>query len=122
MKIKENSLLPDDEFYQLSTRKLLEILEKGLLLERGRALFVLGRRSAEDKELIDIVLKEIYDSKNRNTRTIGIVSISFLGIAGLLEAGTEDTKKIVKKIIETWTEPDCSNLLLFLKSTYQNFQ
>lgn len=116
--MKEKSLLPNDEFSQLSTTNLLEILEHGLLLERGRALFMLARRSGDNKELIDTVVREIYDSKNRNTRTIGTVSISFLGIAGLLEADTSDTKEIVKKLLESWTEPNRSDLLVFLKSTY----
>ncbi|MBD2448416.1 hypothetical protein H6G76_14860 [Nostoc sp. FACHB-152] len=118
--MKQKCLLPNDEFYELPNTKLLEIFEKGLLLERGRALFVLARRSGENKDITHIVVKQIYDSNNRNTRTIGIASISFLGIAGLLEADTNDTKETVKNILELWAEPDRSNLILFLQSTYQS--
>ncbi|MCF4968144.1 hypothetical protein [Nostoc sp. CMAA1605] len=119
--MEEKCLLPNDEFYQFATPKLLEILENGLLLERGRALFVLARRSGGNEELIKKVLNEIYDAKNRNTKTIGIVSISFLGIAGLLEVNTNDTKEIVKKILDSWIEPERNDLILFLNSMYRKF-
>ncbi|MBE9209005.1 hypothetical protein IQ244_21175 [Nostoc sp. LEGE 06077] len=113
--MKDKSFLHNDEFYQLPTTKLLEILENGLLLERGRALFILARLSGENKKLIPIVVKQISDSKNRTAITIGTVSISCLGIAGLLEADTHDTREIVKVLLETWTEPDRSNIIDFLK-------
>lgn len=114
------TLLPNDNFYQLSTTELLGILKNGLLLERGRALFMLALRTGDNKELMHTVLKEIYDSKNRNAITIGTVSISFLGIAGLLEAEPNDTQEIVKKFIESCTASERSVLLIFLNSIYQS--
>ncbi len=114
--IPSASLIQGNEFERLSTQKLLEILNTGLLFERGRALFILGRRSSQDENLILRVVEEITDSKNRNARTVGTVSISFLGIAGLLEAGTSNAQEAVQKLLETWPEPDCSHLLDFLKS------
>ncbi|OCQ90427.1 hypothetical protein BCD64_27520 [Nostoc sp. MBR 210] len=112
------SLLPSDEFYYLPTNKLLEILEGGLLLERGRALFMLARRSGNDQKISRIVVQEICEPKNRNSKTIGIVSISFLGVAGLLEADTDNTKETVKHLIESWTEAERSDLLVFLQLMY----
>ncbi|ALF54193.1 hypothetical protein ACX27_17290 [Nostoc piscinale CENA21] len=117
-KIDTKSLLPNDEFSHLPTNKLLEILESGLLLERGRALFMLARRSGNDQEISRIVVQEICEPKNRNSKTIGIVSISFLGIAGLLEADTDNTKETVKHLIESWTEAERSDLLVFLQLMY----
>lgn len=109
------SLFQDEEYSNLETTQLIEILRKSLLLQRGRALYELARRTRENTELMDLVTSEIRDPKNRSARTIGIVSIAFLGLAGLLEADTEMSRKAASEIIETWEEPDRSNLLEFIR-------
>jgi hypothetical protein len=109
-------MLQDDEFERLSTQSLEEILDKGLLLERGRSLFELARRSGEDKELIKKVVNEISNPKNISSKTVGMVSLSFLGMAGLLGANTELTRSAARSLFEIWPESNRGNLVDFLTS------
>jgi hypothetical protein len=115
--MREHTLLQDDEFEKLSTSELLEILDKSLLLERGRALFELARRSGEDKVLLEKIVNDISNPKNMNANTFGLVSLSFLGMAGLMEANTETTKSAAKKLLEAWPEFGRSDLIYFLQSS-----
>jgi hypothetical protein len=115
--MREHTLLQDDEFESLSTSRLLEILDKSLLLERGRALFELARRSDEDKILLEKIVNDISNPKNVNTKTFGVVSLSFLGMAGLMEANTDATKSAAKKLLEAWPESSRSDLIYFLQSS-----
>jgi hypothetical protein len=109
-------MLQDDEFKKFSIQQLEEILDKGLLLERGRSLFELARRSGEDKELVERVVNEISNPKNINSKTVGMVSLSFLGMAGLLEANTELTRSAARSLFDIWPESNRGNLVDFLTS------
>jgi hypothetical protein len=110
------TFLQDEEFEGLETLQLMEILKNGLLFQRGRALFELARRSGKEEKLIEMIVGQIVDEKNQQSRTVGIASISFLGIAGLLTANTSNTREVARKLINDWSEPDRTNLLEFIKS------
>jgi len=113
--VKE-TFLQDSEFEALATSNLIEVLRQPLILRKGRALFELARRSSENNDLLEIVVKEMNDPKNKSPRTVGIVSISFLGIAGLLHSSSEYSKKTATELIDSWVEPDRSSLVEFLDS------
>lgn len=112
----KETFLQDSEFEALTTSELVELLKQPLILEKGRALFELARRSSEDNDLLGMVVKEVHSSKNKSTRTVGIVSISFLGIAGLLYSDSNYSKNTATELIDSWKEPDRSNLVEFLDS------
>lgn len=107
----------DEEFVKISNRDLMKKLSKNYsVFERGRSLLQLARRSGKDLKKIELVIAQIQDIDNRNARTVGLVSIAHLGVAGLLEANTSITRSAANKLIKEWSEPDRSNLLDFLES------
>jgi hypothetical protein len=110
----QNSLR-DHEFEQLCTQELIERLQEGLL-QRARALYELARRSGEDENLLGQVVFEISKPANKNIRTVGLVTVSYLGVAGLLESGTESTRIAAQELISNWLEPDRTDLIHFLES------
>jgi hypothetical protein len=110
------SFLDDKEFESLNTYQLIETYQDGLLFERGRALFELARRSGKEENLIEVVKNEIVSEKNIKAKTVGLVSISFLGVVGLLAANTDSTKLVATEIIKSSQEPDRTNLIEFLRS------
>jgi len=117
--MSKNLLFDDEKFLKMSDRELLKKLSKNnILFERGRALLQLARRSGSDEQNLEFVIAQIQDIDNINARTVGLVSIAHLGVAGLLEANTLLTVNAVKKLLEEWQEPDRSDLLWFLKSSF----
>ncbi|MDY6940308.1 MAG: hypothetical protein SWY16_21970 [Cyanobacteriota bacterium] len=110
------SLLNDSEYEQLSELALEDILNAAGVLEKGRAIFELARRSRNDEKRLKIVLDRINNSQNLNSRTVGIVSISHWGVAGLLEANTPRAREAVQMLLDRRSEPDRSNLIDFLES------
>lgn len=86
--------------------------------EKSRAVTELARRSGQEVELLDLVIDVIYNPNNMKARTVGLVSVSYLGVAGLIEANTSLTLKIAKELIKKWPEPDRSDLIAFLESAY----
>lgn len=118
MQMKNNNFFNDLEFQILSNEKLIHLLDSLSFFDRGRAITELARRSGQQVELLDLVVERILNYNNMKARTVGLVSVSHLGMAGLVEANTSLTLKIVKELIEKWPEPDRSDLLDFLESAY----
>jgi hypothetical protein len=82
-------LAPDLELRELAAGELLAMVPSGRVsvLRRGRALLELGRRACDDTALLPDVALMIRDPGNRRRITIGAVSVSQLGTAGLLAGG-----------------------------------
>jgi hypothetical protein len=81
---------PDWEFSHLPTDELVAMAgTRGPVLRRGRALMELGRRAAHDAALRQQVAAMIRDPGNQRAVTVGAVSVSQLGAAGLLAGGGE---------------------------------
>jgi predicted lipid-binding transport protein (Tim44 family) len=116
------SFLQDKEFENLKTAELMNIIQNDLLFQRGRALFELSRRSGVENSLIEIVTAAITNPQNMAARTIGTVSLSFLGIAGLLEADTEETRQLANELIESWPKDDRTTLTEFLSSVSRQLE
>lgn len=111
-----NSLSSDKEYDQFSTAELLVLLRDKSRLSKGRALAALARRTKDDELLVDEVIAAIQDPANQETRIMGTISISHIGVACLLVVGSSKTKERVTQLLEHWPEPDRSDLLWFLKS------
>lgn len=111
-----NSLSSDKEYDQFSTAELLVLLRDKSRLRKGRALAALARRTKDDELLVDEVIAAIQDPANQETRIMGTISISHIGVACLLGVGSSKTKERVMQLLEHWPEPDRSDLLWFLKS------
>ena len=84
-------LAPDPQFRELDTSELLDLVPSARVpvLRRGRALLELGRRASDDTALLPDVAAMIRDPGNRRLITVGAVSVSQLGTAGLLAGGGE---------------------------------
>jgi hypothetical protein len=114
--MKDEALSSDKEYDQLPTTELLELLRNKSKLSKGRALAALARRTRNDVSLVREVISAISDPANQETRIMGTISVSHIGVACLLEFGSSRTKELVKQLLEHWPEPDRSDLLWFLKS------
>jgi hypothetical protein len=82
-------LAPDPQFRELATSELLVMVPSAgvSVLRRGRALLELGRRASGDTALLRDVAVMIRDPGSRRLITVGAVSVSQLGTAGLLAGG-----------------------------------
>jgi hypothetical protein len=111
-----NNFLNDIEFESFDNHQLVNIYQNGLLFQRGRALFEIARRSAREESLLKIAKDEIVREENVVSKTVGVISISCLGIAGLFAGNTDETKTVAMEIISSYPEAYKSNLIEFLQS------
>jgi hypothetical protein len=97
-------LAPDPAFQELDTAGLLAMVPRAAesVLRRGRAAMELGRRAADDPALLTEVAALIRDPANRHLITIGPVSVSQLGTAGLVAAGREPTTALARELAAEW--------------------
>jgi hypothetical protein len=75
------------------------------VLRRGRAVMELGRCAADDPALLTEVAALIRDPANRRLITVGPVSVSQLGAAGLVAAGAEPTTTLARELAAEWPAP-----------------
>jgi len=114
--MKDEILSFDKEYDELSTAQLLKLLSSESKLSKGRALAALARRTKEDESLVNETVAAISDPANKETRIMGTISVSHIGVACLLDFGSSKTKELIKHLLKQWPEPDRSDLLWFLKS------
>ena len=95
---------PDPEFRELCTGELLAMVlsARASVLRRGRALMELGRRASEDTALLPDVAMMIRDAGNRRLITVGAVSVSQLGTAGLLAGGGGPAAALARELAAEW--------------------
>lgn len=98
------SFLANDDLKNLSDSELIIVVHNGFLLNQAKALFFLGKRCAINPKLISLVQNEILDQKNINRKVIGTISVSFFGIAGLIESNHPQTRNIVNIFLEKTKE------------------
>jgi hypothetical protein len=93
-------LAPDQAFQELDTAELLAMVPSAAesVLRRGRALMELGRRAADNPALLTEVAALIRDPANRRLITIGPVSVSQVGTAGLVAGGAEPTTALAREL------------------------
>ncbi len=111
-------LAPDPEFQKLDTAELLAMVPCAAksVLDRGRAAMELGRRAADDPALQPEVAALIRDPANRRLITIGSVSVSQLGTAGLVAADSEPTSALARELAAEWPPADQSDFTHLMTS------
>jgi hypothetical protein len=87
------------------------------VLRRGRAVMELGRRAADDPALLTEVAALIRDPPNRRLITIGPVSVSQLGTAGLVAAGAEPATALARELAAEWPPADQSDFARLMTSS-----
>jgi hypothetical protein len=112
-------LAPDPAFQKLGTAELLAMVPcvADSVLRRGRAVMELGRRAADDPALLNEVAALIRDPANRRLITIGPVSVSQLGTAGLIAAGAEPTTALARELAAEWPPADQSDFARLMISS-----
>jgi hypothetical protein len=112
-------LAPDRAFQELDTAELLAMVACAAesVLRRGRAVMELGRRAADDPALLTEVAALIRDPANRRLITIGPVSVSQLGTAGLVAAGGDPTTTLARELAAEWPPGDQSDFALLMTSS-----
>ena len=112
-------LAPDPAFQKLDTADLLAMVPRDSesVLRRGRAVMELGRRAAADPALQTEVASLIRDPSNRRLITIGTVSVSQLGTAGLVAAGGEPATALARELAAEWPPADQSDFALLMTSS-----
>lgn len=113
--MNKQTFLKGDLFENFSTSDLIKLVDDGHLLERARAIFFLAKRCDREEKIIFQVRAKIFDPKNREAKIFGI-TVSFLGIGGLFEANTPQTKKFIDDFIKTLSKYEYENLIYFLNS------
>ena len=94
----------DPEFRGLDTGKLTAMVPSAResVLRRGRALMELGRRASDDATLLLEVAIMIRDPANRRLITVGTVTVSQLGTAGLLAGGGASAAALARELAAEW--------------------
>jgi hypothetical protein len=112
-------LAPDPAFQELGTAELLAMVPcpAESVLRRGRAAMELGRRAAGDPALQTEVAALIRDPANRCLITIGPVSVSQLGAAGPVAAGSEPTTALAPELAAGWPPDNRSDLARLMTSS-----
>jgi hypothetical protein len=112
-------LAPDPAFQKLDTAELLAMVPRAAesVLRRGRAVMELGRRAADDPALLTEVAALIRDPANRRLITLGPVSVSQLGTAGLVAAGAEPTTALARELAAEWPPADQSDFARLMTSS-----
>jgi hypothetical protein len=95
---------PDPELRELDTGELLAMVSSARVsvLRRGRALLELGRRATGDTALLEEVAVMVRDPGNRRLITVGAVSVSQLGTAGLLAGGGRPPAALAWELAAEW--------------------
>lgn len=86
------------------------------ILRRGRALMELGRRVSSEPELLEQVAAFISDPQNRRAVTIGNVTVSQAGAAGLVSAGAPEAFSRAKQLVAEWTSAEQDDFAWFIRS------
>ena len=112
-------LAPDLAFQELDTAELLAMVPCGTesVLRCGRAVVELGRRAADDPALLAEVAALIRDPAHTRLVTIGPVSVSQLGTAGLVAAGGEPTTALARELAAEWPPADQSDFARLMTSS-----
>jgi hypothetical protein len=100
----------------LSAEALQEKLQSSGIIERVNAIAVLARKYGYDPTVSEILLQAIQDPINKGARTMGPTSVAHFGVAYLLKFGTAHARQQIKRLIESWEEPDRSDLIWFIRS------
>jgi hypothetical protein len=112
-------LAPDPAFQELDTADLLAMVHRaaGSVLRRGRAVMELGRRASDDPALLTEVAALIRDPVNRRLITIGPVTVSQLGTAGLVAAGRGPATALARELAAEWPPADQSGFARLMTSS-----
>jgi len=98
----------DSEFRDRGTGELLAMVPRTeeSVLRRGRALLELGRRASADTALLREVADLIRDPENRRLVTIGPVTVSQLGTAGLVAGGGARAAVLARELAAEWPDSE----------------
>jgi hypothetical protein len=112
-------LAPDPAFQKLDTAELLAMVSRPAesVLLCGPAAMELGRRAAGDPALLTDVAALIRDPVNSRLITIGLVSVSQLGTAGLVAAGDEQTTALARELAAEWPPADQADFARLMTSS-----
>ena len=110
---------PDLELRELDTSELLVMVPSARVsvLRRGRALLELGRRASDDTALLRDVAVMIRDLGNRRLITVGAVSVSQLGTAGLLVGGGGPAVALARELAAEWPAGERSDFEWLMTSS-----
>src|SRR5689334_21656302 len=104
--MSDHWLLQDEHFNTFSTAKLVQLLDHESPFYRAQAISVLTLRSIEDEALIPRIVDAIRAPSNMEQKTIGILTVSYHGIACLLATGTKRAYQAAQHVLETWPQLD----------------
>jgi hypothetical protein len=113
-----NLLDPDPEFRGLTINELRAVVSGNSesVLRRGRAMLELGRRASSDSALLHEVAEMIRAPEYRRLITVGAVSISQLGAAGLVAGGGETSLAVARELVDEWQADEQSHFAWLMKS------
>jgi len=114
-----NLLDPDADFQALDTAELRIIATRrgGAVLRRGRAVMELGRRASDDAALLKEVAGLVRAPENLQLLTVGAVSVSQLGAAGLVAGGGESAHALAAELAGEWQRDERSDFARLMRSS-----
>lgn len=113
---REDIYVHDPQFDGYSTEELRRQLDVGGKPNRARAIGALARRAARDESLHDEIFAKLADPTIRAQRFMGTISLAHIAMACLWIAATPPVIARARQLLETWPEPDRSDLLWFLRT------
>jgi hypothetical protein len=77
----------------------------------------LGRRASTDPSLLEEVARMIRAPGNRPQMTVGTISVSQLGVAGLIAGGSKLAAGLATELAREWTPAEQSDFAWLMKTT-----
>jgi hypothetical protein len=114
-----NLLDPDLEFQDLGIDELRVIATRHgeSVLRRGRAMMELGRRASGNPALLDEVADLVRVPENMRLLTVGTVSVSQLGTAGLIAGGSARALAMAAGLAAEWQGDGQSDFARLMRSS-----
>ncbi|GAB2782194.1 hypothetical protein HNQ93_002134 [Hymenobacter luteus] len=116
----KNKVFPvgsDVEAEALSTDQLISNLHHFSHHYRGRAVTALGKRLKESETVFDKILETINNPINRNSRVLGLTTVSWLGAIAVFENGNKEQIEQINSILKNWEKTEKEDLKYFLRHT-----
>ena len=100
-------------------------LVNGLMTEspfiRSNFLIALSRRCYK-KKILEVIKEAIMDTNNVRERVMGVITVSMVGIIGIIENGDDQAKCLAIELINQLPEVQKEDLLRFFKQEGINLE
>ena len=95
--------------------EVIDLLHDTSIVVRANALEALIPHVQHDDRLLEQLKAAVVEPENQ-VRLVGTISVAHVALGCLLRVGGGKATEVAKSLIDTWPEPDRTDLLWYLRS------